>query len=88
MELINVKHCEFCGKSEEDTRIIKSKFGTLCRKHYLQMYKHGEIKRTIYDNNRYEFNDDEVKIYMYDKGMLYCDKIINYDCSSFNSSSV
>lgn len=62
-----MKHCEFCGKSEEDTRIIKSKFGTLCRKHYLQMYKHGEIKRTIYDNNRYEFNDDEVKIYMYDK---------------------
>ena len=59
MELINVKHCEFCGKSEEDTRIIKSKFGTLCRKHYLQMYKHGEIKRTIYDNNRYEFNDNE-----------------------------
>ena len=31
------------------------------------MYKHGEIKRTIYDNNKYEFNDDEVKIYMYDK---------------------
>ena len=62
-----MKRCEFCGKSEEDTRIIKSKFGTLCRKHYLQMYKHGEIKRTIYDNNKYEFNDDEVKIYMYDK---------------------
>ena len=35
--------CEYCGKSENETRIIKSKFGILCRKHYLQMYKHGKI---------------------------------------------
>ena len=62
-----MKYCEYCGKNEEETKIIKSKFGTLCRKHYLQMYKHGEIKRTIYDSNRYEFNDDSVKVYMYDK---------------------
>ena len=62
MELINVKRCEFCGKSEEDTRIIKSKFGTLCRKHYLQMYKHGEIKRTKYDPNEIIVHEDYAEI--------------------------
>lgn len=60
-----MKCCEYCGANENETRIIKSKFGTLCRKHYLQMYRHGEIKRTIYDSNRYEIENDMVKIYMY-----------------------
>lgn len=59
--------CEYCGKSENETRIIKSKFGILCKKHYLQMYRHGKIiDKTIYDDNRYEIEDNDVKIYLYD----------------------
>lgn len=32
-------NCEYCGIDNTTTRIIKSKYGVLCRKHYLQMYK-------------------------------------------------
>ena len=51
--------CEYCGKSENETKIIKSKFGILCKKHYLQMYRHGKIiDKTIYDDNRYEIENN------------------------------
>lgn len=44
--------CKICGADESKTRIINSKkYGVLCRKHYLQMYRHGEVFRTIMDPN-------------------------------------
>lgn len=58
--------CEYCGIDESQTKIINSKWGYLCRKHYLQMYKHGKFKRTIYDNNEYEIIDNYIKISIYD----------------------
>ena len=62
-----MKYCEHCGISENETRIVSSKFGILCRKHFLQMYRHGKFLHTIYDSNRYEIIDDYVRVYMYDK---------------------
>lgn len=59
--------CDFCGISDTKTRIIESKFGILCRKHYLQMYRHGEMKRTIYDKNDYKVMGDYTIIFTYDK---------------------
>lgn len=45
-------NCEYCGVSDKNTRIIKSKkYGTLCRKHYLQKYRHGMFFETIYESN-------------------------------------
>ena len=44
--------CSVCGKTEKDTRIIKKGDTYYCRKHYLQLYRHGKIlTRTIYDEN-------------------------------------
>lgn len=68
-----MKCCEHCGLTENETRIIKSKFGILCRKHYLQMYRHGKFLHTIYDSNRYEIIDDYVRVYMYDKEGNECE---------------
>ena len=62
-----LKYCEHCGISENETRIVSSKFGILCRKHFLQMYRHGKFIHTIYDGNRYEVMGDYVKVYMYNK---------------------
>lgn len=59
--------CDFCDKTDTETKIIVSKFGTLCRKHYLQMYRHGEIKRTIYDSNDYKIMGDYTIIFTYNK---------------------
>lgn len=56
--------CEICGSTEEDTRII----GTLCRKHYLQKYRHGNIiERTIFDKNDYELDGDVVIMTLFNK---------------------
>lgn len=75
-----MKICDICGISDIDTRIIKSKFGTLCRKHYLQMYRHGEIKRTIYDSNIFIKCDDCIKIGLFNKNCELVDyAIINLD---------
>lgn len=60
-------NCEYCGVDNTETRIIKSKYGTLCRKHYLQMYKYGKIKRTIYDRNEIIIHDDYAEIVLRDK---------------------
>lgn len=60
--------CSYCGISDKETRIINSKkYGILCRKHYLQMYKYGEIKRTIYDRNEIILHDDYAEIVLRDK---------------------
>ena len=58
-----MKKCSICGITEKDTKIIKG----LCRKHYLQMYRHGKISRTIYDKNEIITHDDYSEIVLYDK---------------------
>lgn len=60
-------NCEYCGTNDTVTKIIKSKYGILCRKHYLQMYKYGEIKRTIYDRNEIIIHNDYAEIVLRDK---------------------
>jgi hypothetical protein len=58
--------CEYCGIDDSITKIINSKWGFLCRKHYLQKYKHGDFtKVTIYDDNSYEVINNYVKIELY-----------------------
>jgi AP2 domain. len=59
--------CEYCGITDNETRIINSKFGILCRKHYLQMYKHNKIEPTIYDRNEIIIHDDFAEIVIKDK---------------------
>jgi len=59
-----MKVCEICGITEEETKVI----GSLCRKHYLQKYRHGSfIERTIFDKNDYEFVDDYVVMTVFNK---------------------
>lgn len=56
--------CEYCGKNARE-----SFHGHwYCKRHYLQMYRHGKIlKRTIYDPNDYEILDDHAEIILRDK---------------------
>lgn len=55
--------CEICGRTEEETRVIKSKTKTLCRKHYLQLRRHGEcLEKTIADRNDYVIHEDYAEI--------------------------
>lgn len=60
-------NCEYCGVDDTTTKITKSKYGILCRKHYLQMYKYGEIKRTIYDRNEIIIHNDYAEVVLRDK---------------------
>ena len=60
--------CSICGITDKDTRIIDSpKYGCLCRKHYLRIYKGKNVKRSIYDPNEFILHDDYAEIVMYDK---------------------
>lgn len=45
-----MKKCSYCGDTEEVTKII----GDLCRRHYLQNYRHGKMFKTIYEPNDIE----------------------------------
>ena len=65
-------NCEYCNISDSETKIIKSKFGILCRKHYLQMYKFGKIKRTIYDRNDIIYHGNYAEIVLRDKNAEIC----------------
>lgn len=58
-----MKYCEVCGDNSNNTKIIKN----LCRRHYLQMYRHGKIFKTIYDPNDFIEEEKEVKIITRDK---------------------
>ena len=64
-----MKTCCICGKTETETRII----GSYCRKHYLQIYRHGKIlDRTIYDKNKIDVINDIAYMDLYDKdGNVY-----------------
>lgn len=57
-----MKCCEVCGITEESTRII----GKMCRRHYLQLYRHGSVlSRTIYDPNRFIVEGNICRIELY-----------------------
>jgi len=62
----NNKHCCICDKSDNN---VKSYNGKLyCKKHYLQMYRHGKIlERTIYDSNEIIYYDTYAEIILYNK---------------------
>ena len=64
-----MKSCCICGKTENETKII----GSYCRKHYLQMYRHGKIlDRTIYDKNKIIVDDNIATMELYDKHGNVC----------------
>ncbi len=44
-----MKKCKYCDITSDKTRF----YGDVCRKHYLQLHRHGKIlERTIYDKNK------------------------------------
>lgn len=84
--MIKIK-CKYCNIDESETRIINSpKYGNVCRKHYLQLSKHGKIiNKTIYDKNEYEIHGDYTIIYTYDKqGNRLYDKNVIIDTCKLN----
>ena len=59
--------CEYCGITDKETRIINSKkYGILCRKHYLQKYRHDVIFKTIYEPNDIIYHEDYSEIVLRD----------------------
>lgn len=64
------KICSICGCSVGNgtSHIYKFSDGNLyCKKHYLQMYRHGKIlNRTIYDSNEYVLKEDYAECICYD----------------------
>jgi hypothetical protein len=70
--------CIHCGISElETSRFING----MCWKHYQQVRKYGEVRRTIYDPNEFIVNDDNtIEIKLYDKyGSYKSSSIIDVD---------
>jgi hypothetical protein len=63
--------CKFCGKTRNETEIIKtSRFGKeefYCKTHYYQMVREGEIKRTYRWKNEIIEHDDYLEIVLYNK---------------------
>lgn len=69
--------CEICGVSDKETKIINSsKYGCLCRKHYLRKYKGKNLERSKYDLNEYTLYDSYAEIVLYDKDNLECGRAI------------
>ena len=59
-----MKVCKICGATENETKVYKD----LCRKHYLQIKRHGHIlTRTIYDTNEISIENDIATMSLYDK---------------------
>lgn len=56
--------CKICGATEKETEVYKD----LCRKHYLQIKRHGTIlNRTVYDKNEISIKDDIAIMNLYNK---------------------
>ena len=69
--------CDICGVSDIETRIINSsKYGCLCRKHYLRKYKGKNVERSKYDLNEYVIYDSYAEIILYDKDNVECGRAI------------
>ena len=66
-----MRKCYICGASVGNgtDRVYKFSDGNMyCKKHYLQMYRHGHIiERTIYDPNEYIEYEDYAECICYDK---------------------
>lgn len=61
--MTKIKECIICGSTK---KVIRSKIGLLCNRHYTQYNKYGEIKkRTKYDPNEFIFEENTVKIFLY-----------------------
>lgn len=60
--------CEICGITDQETRIIDSeKYGCLCRKHYLRIYKNKNPLRSVYDPNEFIIHESYAEIVLYDR---------------------
>ncbi len=58
-----MKKCKYCDITNDKTRF----YGVVCRKHYLQLHRHGKIlERTIYDKNKIVEKEDHVEMELYD----------------------
>lgn len=69
--------CSICGRTSEDTRIISKNGVCYCRKHYLQLYRHGKIlSRTIYDEQAYDVEGGKTFIHLYNAKGTLVDKVI------------
>ena len=56
--------CKVCRITENETKVYKD----LCRKHYLQIKRHGRIlTRTIYDTNEISIENNIATMNLYDK---------------------
>ena len=74
-----MKVCSICGVNEDKTRIILRDKIYYCRKHYLQLYRYGGTKYTIYDKNEYVIKEDYAEITLKNKngdisGIVLIDK--------------
>lgn len=66
-EMITDKFCSICGESNLETKVYCKDNIYYCRKHYLQLRRHGKIyNRTIYDNNEIIEYNDYIEIKLYD----------------------
>ena len=64
--------CSYCGKVSKNGKLFKGNL--YCKKHYIQMYRHGKIlSRTIYDKNDFIQHEDSIEIKLYDKNNNYKD---------------
>lgn len=72
-----MRTCSICGRTSEETRIISKNGVCYCRKHYLQLYRHGKIlSRTIYDEQTYNVEGDKTFIHLYNTKGTLVDKVI------------
>lgn len=66
-----MKVCQFCGRSEKEVRVIKTKrFGeemVLCDAHYYQMVRTGKLRHKRTDPNEYVEHEDYIEMFLYDK---------------------
>ncbi|UUV46467.1 hypothetical protein [Bacillus phage vB_BanS-Thrax3] len=66
-----MKSCQHCGKTENDSRIIRtSKFGEemlLCMAHYKQMIDNGKLRHKRTDPNEFIEHDNYIEMFLYDK---------------------
>lgn len=71
LRIIKIKICSICG-----SKIFVTK--SLCRRHYLQFHRHGEIlKNTIYEPNEFVINGNQIEIKIKTKNKLIRVVLIN-----------
>lgn len=74
----NTKKCSVCGSTH---KVIKTKIGLLCGKHYQQFKKHGKIGRSKYDPNKIKLYEDYAVIELYNNNNeVVGEAIVDIDC--------